>query len=53
VLVDGVPLADDFDPTPGPVIVAPGEHDVRLELRSNQHDPLTPPVVDVVHVTAE
>jgi len=58
VLVDGVQLADDFataDPTSAiPAIsLAPGDHEVRLEFRSNQHDPLSPPVVDIVHVTAE
>lgn len=53
VLVDGVPVLDDFTIPPPPFLLTPGEHEVRFELRSNQHDPLTPPVVDIVHVTSE
>ena len=53
VLVDGVQLADDYVTPPLSIPLSPGEHDVRLELRSNQHDPPTPPVVDLVRVTAE
>ena len=53
VLVDGVQTVDDFDLTPSAFPIAPGAHELRFELRSNQHDPLNPPVVDIVHVTAE
>ena len=54
VLVDGSEVVDGFAPSPTTSMqLAPGDHTVRFELRSNQHDPLTPPVVDIVHVTAE
>lgn len=56
VLVDGAEVVDDFDDTNSGTpffLLTPGEHAIRLELRSNQHDPLTEPVVDVLRVTAE
>lgn len=54
VLVDGAEVLDGFTASPTTNLqLAPGDHTVRFELRSNQHDPLTPPVVDIVHVTAE
>ena len=54
VLVDGAEVIDGFAASPTTSMqLAPGDHTVRFELRSNQHDPLTPPVVDVVHVTAQ
>jgi hypothetical protein len=50
VLVDGADVGHAFsDPSPA-FTIPPGEHEVRFELRSNQHDPLVPPVVDIVHV---
>ena len=54
VFVDGTEVLDDFVDDPFPAIsLTPGPHQIRLELRTNQHDVLTPPCVDVVNVTAE
>ena len=53
VLVDGVDVGHDWEESAGGFIAAPGSHEVVVELRSNLHEPLLPPVVDTVRVTAE
>lgn len=52
VLVDGVEVLDDWASTPPAILLTPGDHEVRFELRSNQHDPLTPGCVDILRVTS-
>lgn len=50
VLVDGTDVGEAFSTTGFTLGFSPGEHDVRVELRGNLHQPLTPPVVDQVRV---
>lgn len=53
VLVDGADVGHGWQSPSIAFPLAPGPHEVRLELRSNLHDPLSPPVVDVISVVAE
>lgn len=50
VLIDGADVGEAFSTSGLTLGFSPGEHDVRVELRGNLHQPLTPPVVDEVRV---
>lgn len=53
VLVDGVDVGEDWhNPSQAVFQVSPGAHEIRVELRANDHDAISPAAVDIVRVTS-